>query len=67
MRGNEDGVGAGIHSFLDSSETVREDLFVTNKLLPGDESMGEAAKDYAATIEALEALAWGGRNPMETS
>jgi 2,5-diketo-D-gluconate reductase A len=51
---NESGVGAGIKQALASGGLVREDLFVTTKLWPGNPAWGQAAKTTESTVTSLD-------------
>lgn len=53
--GNEAGVGEGIREASTSLGLVREDVFVTTKLWPGNPAWGDPAKSSVGTIAALEA------------
>lgn len=52
---NEETVGAGIKSGLQSEGLARADLFVTAKLWPGNPAWGDAPKTGAQTIEECNA------------
>lgn len=47
---NEDGVGRAIRG----SSLRRDEIFVTTKLWPGNESRGDEVKSYTATLSALD-------------
>ncbi len=53
--GNEEGVGEGIRDASAALGLVREDVFVTTKLWPGNPAWGQPAKSRDATVAALEA------------
>jgi 2,5-diketo-D-gluconate reductase A len=53
--GNEEGVGEGIREASAALGLVREDIFVTTKLWPGNPAWGDPVKSSDATIAALEA------------
>jgi 2,5-diketo-D-gluconate reductase A len=53
--GNENGVGLGIKTAVESFGISREEIFVTTKLWPGNEAWGLPPKTYDSTIESLEA------------
>lgn len=51
--GNEEGVGRAIHAGMQELGLLREDIFVTTKLFPGNEAWGQPVKTYQSTIESL--------------
>ena len=52
---NEEGVGAAIQASLKREGLVREQLFVTTKLWPGNAEWGETPKTTESTIASLNA------------
>jgi 2,5-diketo-D-gluconate reductase A len=53
--GNEEGVGAAIHSSVKSEGIPREQLFITTKLWPGNAAWGQTPKTTESTIASLAA------------
>jgi 2,5-diketo-D-gluconate reductase A len=53
--GNENGVGLGIKTAVEEFGILREEIFVTTKLWPGNESWGAPPKTYDSTIDSLQA------------
>ncbi len=50
---NEKGVGLGIQDGLQELRLTRDDLFVTTKLWPGDDSGSQTAKTYDTTLASF--------------
>ena len=50
---NEEGVGRGIKTGIDERLISRNEIFVTTKLWPGNETWGQTPKTYESTIETL--------------
>ena len=53
--GNENGVGLAIKAGIEELGVSRDEIFVTTKLWPGNETWGQKPKTYDSTIEALNA------------
>lgn len=53
--GNEEGVGLAIKNARSELGLSREEIFVTTKLWPGNESWGQPPKTYESTLESLKA------------
>ena len=51
--GNENGVGIAIKNSIEELGLKREEIFVTTKLWPGNETWGQTPKTYESTIESL--------------
>lgn len=51
---NEAGVGAGIARAIHDGAITRDDLFVTTKVFPGNETWGSIVKDRAAIVASLD-------------
>jgi len=52
---NEEAVGEGIRKGLAATGLLRDDIFVTTKLWPGNPAWGDAPKTYEQTIAECEA------------
>lgn len=52
---NEKGVGSGLRDGLQEAGLSRDEMFVTTKLWPGDDSSSTSAKTDATTIDSLNA------------
>jgi 2,5-diketo-D-gluconate reductase A len=52
---NEKGVGLAIKAGMEELGLAREEIFVTTKLWPGNETWGQEPKTYESTIEAFNA------------
>ena len=53
--GNKNGVGLAIKAGIEELGVSRDEIFVTTKLWPGNETWGQKPKTYDSTIEALNA------------
>jgi len=53
--GNEQGVGAAIQASLKNHGLLRDDIFVTTKLWPGNPARGDTPKTKESTIDSLNA------------
>lgn len=51
---NEEAVGEGLQAGLASTGLLREDIFVTTKLWPGNPAWGDAPKTHAQTLAECE-------------
>ena len=51
---NEDGVGEGVNAAISGAGILREDIFVTTKLWPGNAAWGQTVKSEKETLRSFE-------------